>query len=90
MANHQQHTPDTGQDNPWVFRLQIALLSSFVVFGCSVMIWVARLVYVSWSLNDVFSASIGIALVAVPVFAVLIGIYNYVFWGILLGGKEKS
>ncbi|MDH4121002.1 MAG: hypothetical protein OEV94_04785 [Deltaproteobacteria bacterium] len=74
-------------ESPLVFRLQIALLSSFVLFASGVIIWVGRLLYVSWKLNDTFSASVFIALIAVPVFSLLIGVYNYVFWGIMRGGK---
>lgn len=72
-----------------VFRLQLVILLGFSAFAASVMFWIGRLIYISWALHDVFSASIGIALVAVPVFAFLLIMFNYVFWGILRG-REKE
>jgi len=75
--------------SPWVFRTQLALLAGFCVFAGSIVLWIGRLIYVSWQLEDVFSASIGIALVAIPVFVFLSIMVNYVFWG-LQGGKQRS
>jgi hypothetical protein len=77
-------------ESPWVFRLQLALLIGFTLFAASIIGWIARLIYVSWIWHDVFSASIGIALVAVPVFLFLLFTFNYVFWGVLRGGHEES
>ncbi|MFQ5875375.1 MAG: hypothetical protein ACE5JL_16465, partial [Dehalococcoidia bacterium] len=37
----------------------------------------------AWRLGDVPSASIGISLVAIPVFLVLLGVILYVFCGLL-------
>jgi hypothetical protein len=68
--------------SPWVFRAQLAMLLGFSFFAGLIILWVARLIYISWLLEDVFSASIGIALVAVPVFLFLLVIFNYVFWGL--------
>lgn len=73
---------------PWVFRTQLAVLAGFCVFAASVVLWISRLIYVSWQLEDVFSASIGIALVAIPIFVFLSVMVNYVFWG-LQGGKKR-
>jgi uncharacterized membrane protein YcjF (UPF0283 family) len=72
---------------PWVFRTQLALLVTFSLFAGSVVLWISRLIYISWQLEDVFSASIGIALVAVPVFVFLLIMFNYVFWGLRRGRR---
>ena len=72
----------TELESPWIFRLQIGLLAGFTLFASAVVLWITRLIYISWVLQDVFSASIGIALVAVPVFTFLLVIINYVFWGL--------
>jgi hypothetical protein len=71
--------------SPWVFRVQLGMLAGFSIFAALVITWIARLIYISWVLEDVFSASIGIALVAVPVFLFLLILFNYVFWGLYLG-----
>lgn len=76
--------------NPWVFRIQLAILAGFTLFACVVVAWISRLIYISWVWQDVFSASIGIALVAIPIFIFLLGMFNYVFWGILRGGEKEK
>lgn len=77
-------------ENPWVYRLQLAILAGFTLFACAIVGWIIRLIYISWVWQDVFSASIGIALVAIPIFIFLLAIFNYVFWGILRGGEVKG
>lgn len=75
---------------PWVFRAQLGMLVGFSCFAGVVILWVGRLIYISWVLEDVFSASIGIALVAVPVFIFLLVIFNYVFWGLHYGKAGET
>jgi hypothetical protein len=65
----------------------LALLLGFSIFASLVVLWIFRLIYISWVLEDVFSASIGIALVAVPVFLFLLVMINYVFWGLRRGRR---
>ncbi len=72
------------------FFWQVVVLMTFYVFIFGVVIWILRLIWLSWQLKDVFSASIGISLVAMPLFLFLLGVYNYVFWGILRSGKRKG
>jgi len=71
----------------WVFRAQLGVLVGFCLFASLVITWIGRLIYVSWQLEDVFSASIGIALVAIPIFLFLSLMVNYVFWGLRRGAK---
>ncbi|HKJ00312.1 MAG TPA: hypothetical protein VKB51_17700 [bacterium] len=75
-------------ESPWVFRAQLATLIGFSCFAALVITWIGRLIYISWVLADVFSASIGIALVAVPIFLGLAIIFNYVFWGLHRGRQQ--
>ena len=86
--NHAAPSPE--RQSPTVFRLQLVLLGSFVLFGTAIVMWVVRLIYISWVWKDVFSASIAIAFVAVPIFIFILAVFNYVFWGILLGRQDKS
>jgi hypothetical protein len=72
------------------FIWQVVLLVTFYCFVFGIIIWIVRLLWLSWQLQDVFSASIGISLVAMPLFLFLLGVYNYVFWGILLNRKRKG
>jgi len=76
--------------SPWVLRAQLTVLIGFSVFAGLVVLWISRLIYISWMLEDVFSASIGIALVAVPVFLFLLAMVNYVFWGLRRGRQDAG
>ena len=85
-------TSPSTQESPgrWVAGTQMGLLIGFSLFAASVILWIARLMYVSWMLHDVFSASIGIALIAVPVFLFLLVMFNYVFWGLRAGRTDRA
>jgi hypothetical protein len=54
-----------------------------VLFIGGVVTWIGHLIRTAWRLKDVPSASIGISLVAIPVFFTLLGVVLYVFWGLL-------
>ena len=77
-------------EEPRVFRAQLIMLVGFSCFAALVITWIGRLMYISWLLADVFSASIGIALGAVPVFLALAIIFNYVFWGLRRGRQPAQ
>ncbi len=66
-----------------VRTLQWAMAAMIVVFIGSIIVWIAHLIRTAWRLHDVPSASIGISLVAIPVFLVLLGVIVSVFWGLL-------
>jgi hypothetical protein len=54
-----------------------------IVFIGGIITWIIHLIRTAWGLRDVPSASIGISLVAIPVFLTLLGVILYVFWGLL-------
>jgi hypothetical protein len=63
-----------------------------VLFIGGIITWISHLIRTAWRLKDVPSASIGISLVAIPVFVTLLGVILYVFWGLLgdrSGGEES-
>lgn len=70
-----------------VRRFQWALAAVPVLFICAIITWITHLIRTAWRLGDVPSASIGISLVAIPVFLVLLGVVIFVFWGLL---RERS
>lgn len=51
--------------------------------------WIIHLIRTAWSLGDVPSASIGISLVAIPIFLVFTGVILYVFWGVTIHGRKR-
>jgi hypothetical protein len=60
-----------------------------VLFIGGIITWISHLIRTAWRLKDVPSASIGISLVAIPVFLILLGVILYVFWG-LLGDRDGT
>lgn len=75
-----------------VRTIQWAMAMVAVFFIGGVVTWITHLIRTAWRLKDVPSASIGIALVAIPVFLTLLGVILYVFWGLLgdrSGGEES-
>jgi len=68
---------------------QWAIAGSTLVFISSIVLWIVHLIRTAWSLGDVPSASIGISLVAIPVFLTLLGVGLSVFWGLLRGGGPR-
>ena len=72
-----------------VKTLQWAIAGVFVLFVGGLITWIIHLIRTAWWLGDVPSASIGISLVAIPVFLVLLGVVLYVFWGLLTHQREE-
>lgn len=72
-----------------VRRAQWALAGLAVLFLGGIVTWIMHLIRTAWRLKDVPSASIGISLVAIPVFLTLLGIIGYVFWGLLTDRSER-
>jgi len=70
-------------DDKLVIKAQYAIYGLACLFVAGIIGWIAHLIRLSWELNDVPSASIGISIVAIPLFLVLIAIFSYVFWGIM-------
>jgi hypothetical protein len=61
---------------------------AFLLVG-GIIFWIIHLIRVAWSLGDVPSASIGISLVAIPIFLVFMGVVFYVFWGLHIHGRKR-
>ena len=69
--------------NPRMVRAaQLGILALFWIFVMGIITWIIGLIRLSLQLRDIPSASIGISLVAIPVFLLLLGLVNYVFWGL--------
>ncbi len=72
-----------------VRALQWGIVSGTVLFIGAIITWIAHLIRTAWRLGDVPSASIGISLVAIPVFLTVLGVGLYVFWGLLTDRSER-
>ena len=58
------------------------LVVAFGLIG-GIITWITHLIRTAWRLGDTPSASIGISIVAIPVFLTLLGVILYVVVGIL-------
>ena len=67
-----------------VRRLQWVWLGGACVLVGGIIVWIIRLIRASFRLGDVVSASVGISIVAIPIFIVFMGVVLYVFWGVAL------
>lgn len=83
-----ERQPPRIPDGPTVRWAQRLILAAFCALVGAIIVWIAHLIRLAWRLQDVPSASIGISLVAVPVFLTLLGVVIYVFGGVQRGGKE--
>ena len=73
-----------------VRRLQwIWLGGAFVLVG-GIIVWIIHLIVASWRLDDVIQASVGISIIAIPIFLVFMGVIFYVFWGVTLHGRKRE
>ena len=73
-----------------VRTLQWAWLGGAVLLVGGIILWIIHLIRAAWSLGDVPSASIGISIVAIPIFLVFMGVVFYVFWGVALHGRDRE
>ena len=62
---------------------------AFLLVG-GVIVWIVHLILASWRLDDAIQASVGISLVAIPIFIVFMGVVFYVFWGVALYGRKRD
>ena len=72
-----------------VKAIQWAMAAAAVLFIGGVVTWIGHLIRTAWRLKDTPSASIGISLVAIPVFLTLLGVILYVFVGLLGDRSER-
>jgi cytosine/uracil/thiamine/allantoin permease len=70
--------------------LQILSISLIWVLFTGIAVWIVSLLKESISLHDAPDASVGISIVAIPVFFTLASILTYVFVGLRKGRKEES
>jgi len=68
--------------------VQVMSIGIMWVFLASVVFWILHLVSVSRTLGDALTASVGISIVAIPVYTLVAGILPYVFIGLWRGGKN--
>ena len=88
-ANRNENHPNS-TDSGIIRFFQYMLPTSFTIVNVGVIVWIISLIRLSNKLHDVPSASIGISIVAIPVFLILLGVMWYVFLGIMLNREESK
>lgn len=69
---------------------QVLSISLIWIFVIAIAVWIINLLLVSIELKDVPGASIGISIIAIPVFFTLASILTYVFIGLHKEEKKLS
>jgi hypothetical protein len=69
-------------------RLQILSISLIWLLFTGIAVWILNLIKESLRLHDAPDASLGISLVAIPVFFTLASVLTYVFIGLRKGRKK--
>ncbi len=73
----------------FIFIAQVVSVSLIWLFVVVITLWILNLISLSIDLNDMPGASVGISIVAIPIFITLASILTYVFVG-LQRGKNKG
>ncbi len=73
----------------FIFIAQVVSVSLIWLFVVVITLWILNLISLSIDLNDMPGASVGISIVAIPIFITLASILTYVFIG-LQRGKNKG
>ncbi|MBF8294157.1 MAG: hypothetical protein HW389_702 [Bacteroidetes bacterium] len=73
-----------------IFIAQILSVSLIWIFVIGITVWIINLIRLSLELQDVPGASVGISIVAIPVFITLASILTYVFLGLQKGRNRIS
>jgi hypothetical protein len=81
---------DTQTENKWIFALQVGSVALMWAFVLTISGWIIHLIRLSQRLNDVPSASVGISIVAIPVFLTGAIVLTYVFVGLQKGRNEPA
>ncbi len=78
------------RDSRLIVLLQYLLPASFTCAMLGIIVWIVSLIILSRELNDTPSASMGISIVAIPIFLVMLAVFWYVFLGVIRNQEEES
>ena len=73
-----------------IFTLQVGTVIWMWVFVLGISWWILHLLNLSRQLQDVLSASVGISIVAIPVFLTGASVLTYVFVGLRRGRRRSG
>jgi arginine exporter protein ArgO len=73
-----------------LFVLQVMSVTMIWLFVLGISAWIIHLIRISRQLHDVPSASIGISIVAIPVYLTGASVLTYVFVGLRRGRRDRG
>jgi hypothetical protein len=73
----------------FVRTMQWIWLTVAILLVGGIISWIIHLIRTAWTLGDVPSASVGISLVAIPIFVMLVSVVLYVFFGLRSAGGKR-
>ena len=76
------NVPSNPRRDKIILVAQILSVSLIWVFVIGITLWIINLIRLSIELHDVPGASVGISIIAIPVFVTLASILTYVFVGL--------
>lgn len=76
-------------NNKLLFTLQVISLVFIWILFTAIAVWVGNLLLLSHRLHDAPSATIGISIVAIPIFFTLSSVLTYVFVGLRKHRKQE-
>lgn len=74
----------------WIGIMQVVSVTLIWAFVLGISVWIINLLLLSHRLKDVPSASVGISIVAIPVFLTGAGVLTYVFVGLRRGRRSDT
>ena len=83
-------TLSVSEERRWIVYLQLASIAWMWVFVVGISAWILHLIRLSIQLNDQVTASVGISLVAIPVFVSVASVLTYVFVGLQRGRTDAQ
>jgi len=72
-------------ERKWIVLLQVGSVAMMWVTVLGVSFWILHLIRLAIRLHDAPTASVGISIVAIPVFMTCAGVLTYVFVGLQRG-----
>ncbi len=81
---------ESRQEPRWSVVLQLISVAWMWVFVLGISGWILHLIRLSHQLHDVPSATIGISIVAIPVFLTGASVLTYVFVGLRRGRRRPA
>jgi hypothetical protein len=90
MTGGSARTGTDAKESRFILLIQYLLPVTFSVAMLSIVGWIIWLIMLSVKLQDIPSASVGISIVAIPVFLLLLGVFWYVFLAIIRDRDDGS